>query len=148
MNHFPRTLAGVVLSIAVVAAQAAVPFVSGGVTVDEFKELNREAKDYSVKLVFAARGSGAYLADVDVTLASLPQHEVMLEHRTEGPLLLAALPPGRYELTASFKDVKPGAPATQKRVINVPRNGRADAVVYFDTGDEVSSDSPPEYSTR
>ncbi len=148
MNKPIRLLAGALLAGSLFAAQAAVPFVSGGVTVDEFKQLSREAKDYSVKLVFAARGSGAYLADVDVTLASLPAREVVLEHRTDGPLLLAALPPGRYELTASFKDVKPGAPTTYKRVLSVPRNGHADAVIYFDTGDQVSDDSPPEYSTR
>lgn len=149
----PLRTAALVAALAAAGAALAVPasdvrFVSGGVTVDDFKALSREAKDYSVKLVFAARGSGAYLADVDVTLAALPAHEVVLEHRTDGPLLLAALPPGRYELTASFKDVRPGAPKTQKRVLNVPRNGRADAVIYFDTGDQVSDDSPPDYSTR
>jgi hypothetical protein len=83
----------------------------------------------------AAKGSGAYLADVDVSIASLPQRTPVLETRTEGPLLLAALPPGRYEISASFSDVRPGAATQVKRTVVVPRQGLAQAVVYFDTGD-------------
>lgn len=127
------------------AGSTEVPHRSGGVSVEEFAGLNRQASDYSLRLVLAARGSGAYLADVGVTVRSLPARDVVLEHRTDGPLLLATLPPGRYELTASFADVLPGAPTTVTRVINVPRSGLAQTVVYFDTGDTVGAESPPEY---
>jgi len=133
---------------ALAAPASTVLYRSGGVTVDEFVEMNREAKDYSMKLVLAAKGSGAYLADVDVAVKALSGGDVVISTRTEGPLLLAALPPGRYEVTATFKDVRPGAPTTLKRIVTVPRKGLAQAVLYFDTGDQVGADSPAGYSIR
>ena len=48
---------------------------------------------------------------------------------------MAALPPGRYEISATFDDVLPGAATTLKRTVVVPRQGQAQAVLYFDTGD-------------
>lgn len=136
--------AGLALSTGV-AASTQVPHRSGGVSVEAFAELRSQASAYSLELVLAARGSGAYLADVDVTVRSLPLREVVLEHRTEGPLLLVALPAGRYEVTASFADVLPGARDTWTRVIQVPRTGLARSVIYFETGDQVSAESPAEY---
>lgn len=149
-TSMPVALSGglCLFALAMTVRAVGVAAVSGGASVEEFAALNREASNYSLKLVFAARGSGAYLADVDVTLKSLPGRETVLERRTEGPLLLAALPPGRYEMTAVFHDVVPGAPTTQRRLIQVPRHGRAQAVVRFDTGDQVGAESPPEYVTR
>ena len=138
------TAAGLALSTGAIASTQ-VPHRSGGVSVEDFAELRSQASDYNLKLVLAARGSGAYLADVDVTVRSLPSREVVLEHRTDGPQLLAALPAGRYEVTASFADVLSGARDTLTRVIQVPRSGLVRSVMYFDTGDEVSAESPSAY---
>jgi len=140
-------------SLAPAAASAAnapgVSVQSGGVSVDEFAELNRRASDYQLKLILAARHSGAYLADVDVVVRSLPSRTVVLEHRSEGPLVLAQLPPGRYEVTATYGQVLPGAPASQTRIVTVPPSrSLAQMVMYFDTGDDLSPRSPPEFSTR
>ncbi|MCW5633259.1 MAG: hypothetical protein KIT17_07970 [Rubrivivax sp.] len=145
IRHF--TLAAVAAASVLFAAAAAagVPHRSGGASVEEFTELRRLASEHSLKLVLAARGSGAYLADVDVTVRALDSGDVLLQHRTEGPLLLASLPPGRYEVIASFADVLPGAPDTVRRVLEVPRSGLAQAVLYFDTGDQVAPDSPPAF---
>lgn len=121
---------------------------SGGVSVDEFAELNRRASDFSLKLILAAKRTGAYLADVDVVVRALPSRNVVFEHRSEGPLVLAALPPGRYEVTATYGQVLPGAPTTNTRIVTIAPSGLAQMVMYFDTGDEVSSNSPREFSTR
>lgn len=146
-------LAFATLAVAPGGAQAAnapgVTVRSGGVSVDEFAELNRRASDYQLKLVLAAKHSGAYLADVDVVVRSLPSRTVVLEHRSEGPLVLAELPAGRYEVTASYGPVRAGAPTTQTRIVTVPASrGLAQMVMYFDTGDDLSPRSPPEFSTR
>lgn len=133
--------AGLALSATAMAATQ-VPHRSGGASVEDFAELRGIASDHNLKLVLAARGSGAYLADVDVTVRSLPAREVVLEHRTDGPLLLATLPPGRYEVTARFGQVQPGAPDSVTRVIQVPRSGLARSVMYFETGDQVGAESP------
>jgi hypothetical protein len=141
--------AGITFASAALAADLpAVPVRSGGASVDEFAELNRHAADYSLKLILAAKRSGAYLADVDVVVRSLPSRNVVLEHRSEGPLVLAALPPGRYEVTARYGRVLPGAPTSHTRIVTVSRSSLTQMVMYFDTGDEVSANSPPEFSTR
>ncbi len=120
---------------------------SGGSSVEEFEQLNASASDYSLKLVLASKGSGAYVAGIDLTVRALPSREVVLEKTAAGPLVLMALPPGRYELTATSHDVLPGAPATLKRVLNVSRSGLTHAVMYFDSGDSVEPESPAAYST-
>ncbi|MFO1288956.1 MAG: hypothetical protein U1F49_22030 [Rubrivivax sp.] len=113
---------------------------SGGVSTEDFAALDSHASDYALKMIFAAKHSGAYLADVDVVVRSLPRREVVLEHRTEGPLLLATLPPGRYEVEASYGQVLPGAPTRQVRQVTISAKSLAQMVMYFDTGDEVSVD--------
>jgi len=122
--------------------------ISGGASIDDFADLNRQAGDYQLKLILAAKRSGAYLADVDVVVRSLPSREVVLEHRSQGPLVLAQLAPGRYEVTASYGDVLPGAATRNVRTFTVPASRNlAQMVMYFDTGDEVNPNSPPQYST-
>lgn len=141
MNHLTRPLLVGVLAGVIACATALadkdglVRFESGGASYEEVEAMNQRVHDYSLKLVLAAKGSGAYLSDVDVTITSLPQREEVLQHRTEGPLLMAALPPGRYEVSGTFTDVLPGAPSTVKRTVVVPRAGLAQTVLYFDTGD-------------
>lgn len=143
------TAAGLTVASAALAANPPpVQVRSGGVSVDEFAELNRQASDYSLKLILAAKHSGAYLADVDVVVRSLPSRNVVLEHRSEGPLVLASLPPGRYEVVTSYGQVRPGAPTTQSRTVTIGPTGLVQMVMYFDTGDQVSSNSPKEFSTR
>jgi len=120
---------------------------SGGVTVDQFSELNQRADDYSLKLIWAAKGSGAYLADVDVSIRTLPSRDLVVQHRTEGPLMLVDLPPGRYVVSGHYGDVTPGAPIAVERTVVVPRQGTRQMVMYFDTADQVSPESPVEMQT-
>ena len=107
---------------------------SGGVGVDEFRALEATAADYSLKLLLASKGSGAYLADVDVSLRSLPDHRLLFSHRTDGPLMLADLPPGRYEVTATAPEARPDATNTQTRIVTIPPRGQVSLVMRFDTG--------------
>jgi hypothetical protein len=137
MRNLSWTAAALALSIAAssAAAQQPVAVESGGASVESFDALAARASDYSLKLLLAAKGSGAYLADVDVTVLALPGNDVLLQHRTEGPLMLAALPPGRYRVEARYSDVLPGAATTIRRDVVVPKNGLREVVIYFDTGD-------------
>jgi hypothetical protein len=121
-------------TVAPAASTASVRFETGGASYEQVAEMNARANDYSLKLLLASKGSGAYLADVDVQVLALPSRQEVLNTRTEGPLLLAELPPGRYEITARYTDVRPGAATELKRVVTVPRQGLAQAVIYFDAG--------------
>jgi hypothetical protein len=118
------------------------PFESGGASESELNDLASRAGDYNFKLVLAAQGSGAYLADVDVSIRSLPSHQEVLDTRTEGPWLLAQLPAGRYEVQARYADVLPGSAAVRRQAISVPSHGQRAMVLYFNTGDAVSDEAP------
>lgn|GEM_PF-5755082 len=136
---------GLVLALGVACASAyaqpataSVAVRSGGASDEQFQVLTQQASAYSLKLLFAAKGSGAYLADVDVTLRSMPGGQTVLEHRSQGPLMLAALPPGRYEMTARYADVLPGSAGSITRTIVVPSSGQASVVVQFETPETVA----------
>ncbi len=129
-------LAGAIWTVSAVAvSNEPIRVESGAVSDGEIAALNERANDYSLKIVWAAKRSGAYLADVDVKIVALPQRDVILEHRTQGPLMLVDLPPGRYEVTGSYPDVLPGTPRTQSKTFVVPDKGLVQGVMYFDTGD-------------
>lgn len=138
-RKFSLSLASAALCALPWPATAADPIAveSGGVSSEHFAAMSARASGYSFKLLLAAKGSGAYLADVDVTVRALPGNEVVVQHRSQGPLLLAALPPGRYSVEARYGPVRPGAPATIQRQVSIPQSGRADVVMHFETSDKV-----------
>ncbi len=77
-----------------------VEYVTGGIGLDERQEMEKSAKDYTVKAVFAV-SSGGYAANVMVTITK-PSGEKVLEV-TSDPWLYAKLPPGKYSLKAVYK---------------------------------------------
>jgi hypothetical protein len=128
-------------------ANETVAFRSGGSSSEDFAKLDRLDDSYSLKLVLAAKGSGAYLADVDIEVRALPSRNLVLTTRTEGPLLLASLAPGRYEVTGSVAG-RSGATSTVKQTVLIPASGMHKMVMYFETGDNVSPESGAEYRTH
>jgi hypothetical protein len=77
-----------------------ISYVSGGVGKDEQELANAISRfGYNVQLVFAEQQTGAYLADVRVRIAD-PRGGVILDTVSDGPLFLAKLPPGRYQVVA------------------------------------------------
>ena len=71
-----------------------IPYLSGGVGLDEREDLSRMTRDYNLKLSFAVTG-GDYLGDVAVEVRDAGGRMV-LEAVSEGPWFFAKLPPGRY----------------------------------------------------
>lgn len=138
MRAAGRTL---LLSVAVLLASGAaaalergrtadgVAFVTGGVGFAERDELAAVRNDYSLRLVTAARGSGAYLAEVKVRIAD-DRGRVVFDRALDGPELLIDLPPGRYALEAS------AAGQTQRLPLNIER-ARRQIYLYFDVPSEV-----------
>lgn len=111
----PFILALIALNLGFSTAYGAAPFikeskmngihyVSGGVGLGERKALKKMAKDYDLKLVFAMH-SGEYLSGVTVVIND-PSGKRLFETVSNGPWLLADLPQGKYEITASYKDRK------------------------------------------
>jgi hypothetical protein len=99
-------LAAVLLtfSMEVRAADAPVPYISGGTGADAREELRAKEKDYNLKIIVADK-SGDYLAGVKVVIESATKAQV-LDTTMEGPILLAKLPPGTYTIRATSNDQK------------------------------------------
>lgn len=99
---------GVILLSSTTGASAALeviqngpmPFVSGGVGEEERQEMQKLSPDYSLELLFAAKGQpNEYLADIKVEIKDR-NGKVLLATVAQGPFLLAKIPPGKYTVSA------------------------------------------------
>ncbi|MBB3180187.1 carboxypeptidase-like regulatory domain-containing protein [Variovorax sp. Sphag1AA] len=78
-------------------------YVCGGVGSEESDAMRAAMKDHPLSLLFA-RASGAYLADVQVTVTDA-QGSTALSMRADGPVCLVDLPAGRYTVAAASEGV-------------------------------------------
>ena len=85
----------------VVRAPSGITYVSGGVGSEAVDRLKSMEKDFDLKMVFA-NTSGEYLSDVKLTLLDA-SGRVVLDVTSEGPLLMAKLPAGNYQIDATFE---------------------------------------------
>ena len=76
-----------------------VRYVTGGVGEGERTAILGIAQDFNLKLTFAEK-SGDYLSGVK-TLVTRRDGRKVLELDSEGPLVLAKLPPGEYRVSAT-----------------------------------------------
>ena len=96
------------------STDAGIAFVTGGVSEDQRTQMRSERRGYSYWLSTAARGSGAYLADVQVRITEAVGGKLVLEVNMDGPWLFVALPQGRYAVQATYADGRGGRPETQR----------------------------------
>lgn len=94
-----------------------IPYVSGGVGLDERQTLRRMTKDDNLQLIFAARNRD-YLSDVTVQIMDAKGHQV-LDAASPGPWFFTKLPAGHYTVKATTMGKVQGAK------IEVPVKGRA-----------------------
>ena len=81
-----------------------ITFVSGGIGADSRDDLAAREKSYNFKLVLTLEGSGSFVSGARVILSSAAEVK-LVEHVTEGPIMLAGLPAGAYTLSAAFRGV-------------------------------------------
>jgi hypothetical protein len=111
------------------------PWLSGGVGKQEREYLIAEhADDYNLKLEFAA-ASGAYLGDVEVTIAK-PDGEVVVQAVSTGPWFMTALPAGTYQVRATAYG------ATYDMSAEVPETGLKTVVFNQWPAAEVAEEIP------
>ena len=77
------------------------PYLTGGVGSDERAAMEERAKNYNVKLVFAAK-DGSFLADVKLTITGGKDFGAINATAT-GPWFYIQLPPGIYHVKADFE---------------------------------------------
>jgi len=107
-------------------APGAVPYTSGGVGSSARDDMEMDkGGEYSLKLVFAYE-NGDYLSDVAVTIADA-SGKALLSATSDGPWFYAKLPPGTYDVTATF------AGQTQRFQTKVPASGLQVEQLRWDT---------------
>lgn len=105
-------------------------FLDGGVGRSEIESMEAERGKYSLWLITAARMSGAYLADVDISITN-DQGAKVFERRLEGPWLMIDLPLGRYEVQARMGQ------ESLKRVTTIHRGDHHQMVFHFNVDADV-----------
>jgi hypothetical protein len=131
MRTLRAVLGALVLGAAVLPSVAVevrrdrdVYWVSGGVGIDEREEMVMALPDHNLKVLTAADKSGAFLSAVQVVVRDAAGRTA-LETSLDGPWLLARLPPGRYELVATYDG------RSQTRTFTVPASGRREIFLYW-----------------
>ena len=92
-----------------------VSYVSGGVGTESQDQLSSLAKDFNLKLVFALK-SGEFVSNVKISIADAKGNS-LLDTTADGPWLLAKLPAGSYQVSASFA----GNAVTHKIAVDAAR---------------------------
>jgi len=78
-----------------------ISYVGGGIGAGQVQAMKNLRKDYNLLLTFALKGSGEYLADIDLDIQDA-KGEKVLETVAPGPLFYAKLPQGKYKITAQY----------------------------------------------
>ncbi len=125
-------------------------YVSGGVGEAEIAALQGEKDRYSFWLTTAVKRSGAHLAGVRVRITDTTRKVVVLEHTLDGPWLLCALPPGRYDIQAAYRESAGSPEQTRTGGTTIHAGDHHQMVLYFDTPDETDPERvlPPAVSGR
>jgi hypothetical protein len=96
----PLSLAAGAMASPEVQQQGVVSFVSGGVGEDELQEMKKLSPGYPLELLFVTKGEPQeYLADVKVQIKD-KDGKIVLDTMSQGPFLLAKMPPGKYTISA------------------------------------------------
>jgi hypothetical protein len=87
--------------------QGSVSYMTGGVSVDEADAMRAASAHYPLTLELAAAAGGPrdeYISNARVDIRD-SQGALVLETRTDGPFLLARLPPGSYTVDVEWNGV-------------------------------------------
>jgi hypothetical protein len=107
-------------------SQGSVTYVSGGIGKDESDAMKQAASRYSLAIEMASPASprAQYVADVKIDIRD-QRGATVLSTISDGPILLAKLPPGRYTVNAARNGT------SQQRNIVVGSSGPVRAMFSF-----------------
>lgn len=78
-----------------------VRYVSGGVTPEEVKEMQKLASRFPIQLYFRVEGLDSPVADVNVTVRDI-QGDTVLQAKSDGPMFFVDVTGGRYTIDAEY----------------------------------------------
>jgi hypothetical protein len=125
-------LSGAALGLAVHAIAQSLPprqvengvsFITGGVGREKVDAFRQAAGDFNLRATFS-QTDGAFVAGVQVELRDA-QGKTLVTTKTEGPFFFAKVPPGTYEMVATYGD------HTQQRRLVVNAGSAATTDVSF-----------------
>ena len=119
---------------------AGLAILSGGNTVGDRVTMHAEQASYNLWVATVAKPSGAYLADVKLRIVKLDDKSVALDRTMEGPWLMAALPAGPYEVSATFQGDGAGQAQTLSDRVTVAKTGQRQVVLRFDSRAKVGQE--------
>ncbi len=79
-----------------------VNYLTGGIGLDEASAIKAAEKDFTLSLLFAQTKRAEYLSDVKVSVTD-KSGKTVLDVTSDGPMLLAKLPPGTYKVSAEHE---------------------------------------------
>jgi hypothetical protein len=97
--------------------EGGITFISGGVGMGERETLKKVEADYNLRLLFAAKNSGEFVAGVQVTIRDA-KGKTVLDAVADGPRFFAKLTPGNYKVTVLHN----GTPFTRSVKISPKRS--------------------------
>jgi hypothetical protein len=109
------------------------PFVTGGIGAEEREALAAQRGAFNLRILTAAKGSGAYLSAVQARISD-SAGRLVLETVTDGPWLYVRLQPGAYVVQLLYK----GQP--QQQGLTLGQQEQRQLGFYFD---EVVERLPP-----
>jgi hypothetical protein len=80
-------------------------FVTGGISEEEAAQIRRNAKPFSLHLLFSLGNAGAWITDVSIYILDA-NGNMMFSKKQAGPLLYIDLPAGDYQIVGKYQDVK------------------------------------------
>jgi hypothetical protein len=115
-------------SLPPVQSQGQTDFMTGGIGLDESEAIKKEGSSWPLMLELAQSGKAhaEYLSDVQITIRDKAGNTV-LDVISEGPFVLAKLPPGKYSLDATYES------ATLHRELNLQK-GKNKQILLFWSG--------------
>jgi hypothetical protein len=100
-----------------------IPFISGGVGLEEQEALAAKYKEYNLKLMFATKG-GEYVADVKVEISD-SRGEKVLVAAADGPWVFTNLPAGKYIVTATYMGKE------KRNKVNIAKGQKQITLVFY-----------------
>jgi len=101
------------------------PYLTGGIGADELEALEKQRKRFSLRLLTAAKGSGAYLADASVNIVDA-SGKTVLATKAEGPWVYVNLRLGDYKVTVTYKG------RAQQRATKIHAGDNHEMFFYFE----------------
>jgi hypothetical protein len=100
-----------------VQTYAGIPYLSGGIGLDEREALRSLANEYNLQLSFALK-RGNYLSDIEVLITD-DRGATVLAAVSQGPWFLTRLPVGTYRIRAKTLG------ESLEQMVHVPQQGQA-----------------------